>query len=378
VADEKRAVWRWIVVCARMRILFYLVAGLVAVDLLVYSQRHVWRAYDPDEYRDKIQACRSQARDLVVLGGSPVCEGINPAFLTGLPWRGGVLERVYNLGLPGATMSETWHAVEHGLAAPPRLLVYGITASDLNDARDEPHGPRVLMGVRDVTCWVRVRPHSAEWCVRQYVYGRLTAVWQLYAYRNAIRLWAADQVERVWPGFCPQALAEAHDGLRMSTALRDDHGFSPRPHLRDSRFDHLKAAGTPFERFHFLDNYRLGGHLAYLHRLIDWSQSRGVALILVDMPVSADLECRLHPEAFARYRSALSDLERTRNVAILRASRDAVRLGDADFADLIHLNKQGAAHLGAWLRNELSALGRQTSQETRATLPSRDLPNAQE
>src|SRR5262249_44528944 len=83
--------------------------GAAAVDLAVFAQRAVWRAYAPDEYRERVHGCRRCPRDLVVVGGSPVAEGIEPAALVGLPWRGEPLERVYNLGLCGATTSEVWH-----------------------------------------------------------------------------------------------------------------------------------------------------------------------------------------------------------------------------------------------------------------------------
>jgi hypothetical protein len=70
------------------------------------------------------------------------------------------------------------------------------------------------------------------------------------------------------------------------------------------------------------------------------------------MPVSADLE-KMHAPAFALYRAALAEVERSRGVRVLRATRPAVGLGDDDFADPIHLNAAGAAKLSAWLRNEI-------------------------
>src|SRR5579884_470217 len=128
----------------RYRVLLYFLVGLIALDLAVDAGRPVWRAYDPDEYRARLNNCRRRPHDLVLVGGSPVSEGIDPAPLRGLPWQGRPITHPYNFGLPGATTSEVWYAVEHGLTAPPRLLVYGVTASDLNESRDEPQGPRVL------------------------------------------------------------------------------------------------------------------------------------------------------------------------------------------------------------------------------------------
>lgn len=340
---------RW----ARYRVILYFLLGLFMLDRVVAGQRRLWRSYDPDEYRERIHDCRRRPRDLIVLGGSPVCEGINPAAVSGLHWQGRPLEHVYNLGLPGATTTEVWHAAEHGIATPPRLLVYGITASDLNDSRDEPHGPRVLMDTHDVAVSMRARPDTATWCLRQFVEGRLTSAWCLFHYRNGIRLWSVDRIDHLCPGLSPTAAAEAREGLRTSATLGEENGYCPRPQFVNGRLDVLKAAQVRFDRFPYLENYRLGGHLAYLHRLMDWAESQGVSLVLVDMPVSADLENGMHPEAFAAYRAALAEIERTRGVYVLRASREATSLTDADFADLIHLNASGAARLSRWLREML-------------------------
>jgi len=127
------------------------------------------------------------------------------------------------------------------------------------------------------------------------------------------------------------------------------------------RLDRLKAAGATLPPFPFLDGYRLGEHLAYVHRLLDWAEQHAVAIVLVDMPTSADLERRFSSE-FAAYRSALAELERSRGVRVLRGNRQALGLGDADFADLIHLNAQGRERFCAWLRNRLTAESAENTQ----------------
>ena len=354
MADEPKApgLGRW---WARYRVFLYLLLGLVLMDVGVASFRRVWRAYDPDDYRDRVENCRAHPADLVVVGGSTVCEGVDPAALEGLYWRGQILRRAYNLGLPGATMLEVWHAVRRGLPTPPRLLVYGITASDLNDSRLEAHGPRSLMTAADLADLARTSPQTALWCLKHYGREQMAGAWNLFYYRNGIRLWAADHLERLWPGLCPAAAAEAREGLRSSAAMRRPNGFAPQPVVQARRLDQLKANGWPGVPFRFLDNYRLGGHLHCLDRLLDWAADRGVDVVLVDMPVSQDLEERLHPQEFARYRAALAAVEQRRGVRVLRAHRAAVGLTDADFGDLIHLNAQGTARLGAWLQRQLSA-----------------------
>jgi hypothetical protein len=348
VRRSKAPIWR-------TRVIGYFLIGLIALDGAVAANRKTWRAYDPDEYRERLRGCRRRPFDMVVVGGSSVSEGIDPTVLAGLSWQGRSLEGIYNLGLPGGTTTEVWHAVRHGVTTPPLVLVYGITASDLNDDREEPHGPHSLMDVGDVADWIQSGHRASEWCVRHFVQGRLARAWQLFQYRNGIRLWAADLVEHVCTGLCPEAAAEAQDGLRLSRTIRQNHGFAPRPDFLSRRLDHLKAAGFK-DDFKLLNSYCLGSHLAYLHRLLDWADDHGVKVVLVDMPVSADLDERMYPQAFAAYRAALVDLERTRNVCIVRGAAQGAGLGDADFADWIHLNARGSARFSSWLRRQLSVL----------------------
>jgi hypothetical protein len=78
--------------------------------------------------------------------------------------------------------------------------------------------------------------------------------------------------------------------------------------------------------------------------------------VLVDLPVSAELEEGICPRPFAAYRAVLDEVERTRGVRVLRATRGAVGLTDAQFCDLIHLNGEGKARLSAWVRRELTAI----------------------
>ncbi len=342
----------------RYRVLAYFVFGLAAVDLLVFLLRPVWQAYTPDDYRERVANCRRHPADLVVVGGSPVAEGVDPALLVGLPWHGRHLPRAFGLGLSGATTLEIRHAVRHALAAsPPQLLVYGITASDLNDSRLEPHGPRSLMDLADLRELAHDRPGVGSWAYRQVAREWLAHVWQLSCYRCGIRLWLVDHLDKFWPGLCPSAAAEARLGRYYHAALQHEDGFAPQPEWQAQRLDRLKAVNWPGKPFSYLDNYRLGENLADLHRLLDWAEARRVAVVLVDMPVTAELEEQRFPAVFARYRAALAEVGRSRGVPILSASRAAVELTDEDFADWIHLNAWGTARLSAWLRVQLTQMG---------------------
>jgi hypothetical protein len=329
------------------------------MDLLVAANAGRWRDYAADPYRARLEACGGRPWDLVVVGGSPAMCGFDPAVLEGARWKGRPLDRVYNLGLPLATASEVSLAVEHGLRRPPpRLLVYGVSATDFNEDRVEPQGPRRLMDVGDVVRWSRGRPEAAGWCLRHFAEEHAERAWGLYYQRNAIRLWAAEQADRLWPGACPAAAAEARATREAAAGLRASHGFQAA--TDNDRLDRLKAAGRiDASSLPFMEHYRLddAGYLRCLGRLLATAGRRGVTVVLIDMPVPADLDVRLYPREYAAYRAALAAAARGRGVRLLSATRQAVGLTDADFSDLVHLNREGAARLSAWLRRELEEAG---------------------
>lgn len=78
-------------------------------------------------------------------------------------------------------------------------------------------------------------------------------------------------------------------------------------------------------------------------------------VVLFDVPVPPDLDRVHYPREYAAYRAALSAVARERGVRLLSATPEAIGLTDADFADAIHLNSDGAARLSAWLRAKLEA-----------------------
>lgn len=338
------------------RVLLYLLLGLAAVDLVVAWNAPLWRAYDPDEYAARLDACRGRTHDLVVVGGSPVAEGVDTRVLAGLRRGGRALERAYNLGLIGGTTTEVWHGVAHGLTTPPRVLVYGVTATDLNDGRDEPHGARSLMGLGDVVHCLWRRPQKVAWYARHWSAEHAGHLWQLWRYRNGIRLWAADQFDRVCPGPFAADAGQARRGLERSAALAAEHGYAPDAATQLHDFSLVRPARRGLYPFPYLDDFAVGGHLGYLHRLLAWGRRHGVEVVLVDMPVTAEVEGR-YPREFAVYRAVLAATAKERGVPVLWASRDAVGLGDADFGDLIHLNASGSAKLSRWLRDRLASEG---------------------
>jgi hypothetical protein len=335
------------------RALLWFLAGLVGLDLLIHLQRDTWARYCPDEYRERLARCRDTGPDLVAIGGSPVTEGLVPELLSGVRIDGRPRQRVVNFGLTGATASEVRYAVKNGVRTTPAVLLYGATASDINDSRHEPLGPTSLMTWADLADWAWHRPASAEWVLRHFVQRRIDHCWKLYHHRHAMRLWLADQAEARWPGSFPETAREARAHLAHSADLRRTDAFAPNPGGRVYHYDEIKARlGRP-AGFGFLMNYRVGEHLQQIHRLLDECRQRSVKVIVVDMPVTVDLSDRLYPGEFALYHEALAEIERAHGIRVVRGARQGAGLTDHDFADLIHLNAGGARKLSCWLRGQL-------------------------
>lgn len=332
-------------------------AMLISIDLLVRMTSPMWEKHSPDDYAARVEGCRREPRDLIFLGGSPVSEGINPDVFQGLSWHEQVLENPYAIGLPGGTTSDFFHAIQTAGQIPPRVLVYGITASDLNDNRNEPHGPASLMTPWDVITWARQRPDARSWVIRTYLKEKLARSWSLYRHRHGIRMWATLQAEDMIGGLDPAVVQEARELRDYARALREGRGYAPAAGFVERRYDAVKAAGAPLPPFSFLNRYRTGSHLTYLHRLRDWCREHDVHLVLVDMPVTADLE-QQYPEAFAEYWSVLRTFEEETGTPVIRAHRDVVGIVEAGFADTIHLNGVGARVLSLWVRNQLEEVGR--------------------
>ncbi len=354
----------------KLRTVLAFVVALAGCDLLIHAFAGTWERYSPDEYAERVAGCAKLPRDIVFVGGSPVAEGIDPARVGALPWHGTALAPGYAVGLSGGTTSDVYFGTVHACPTPPKLLVYGITASDLNDSRHEPHGPHSLMTWDDLADWRRTRPEAADWVTRHFLRGRAADLSGIAKHRHGMRMWAAAQAEQVVPGQFPETAAEANRQRKLGDDLRSGNGFVPTPWFANRQITQMRASGWVAPPFEYLARYRTGSHLKYLHRLLDWAEAGGCEVVLIDMPTTAELE-RRHPAEFAEFRDRLAEVERARRVTVVRASRTATGMDDSHFADLIHMNHLGAEWFSDWLRAELTRLGSEPSDKVvvRAAAP---------
>jgi hypothetical protein len=352
----------------RLRLVWVFLLGLVAFDVVIRWNHATWEKHSPDGYTERVNGCAAEPRDVVFVGGSPVAEGINPAVVGRVTWHGEELAKVYAVGLSGGTTSDVYFGTIHACPRPPKVLVYGITASDINDSRHEPHGANSLLTMDDVRDWEHTRPDAAEWVTRHYWQSRLGEVWGAWRHRHGLKMWAATVADGVSPGCCPETTSEAKRQLQIGDDIARQRGYAPTQWFASRSYDHMKQAGWEQPPFEYLHRYRTGSHLKYLHRLIDWCEANGTVVVLIDMPTTADLE-RRHPAEFAEFRARLREVESSRGVTVLRATREAVGLSDQHFADLIHLNADGASVLSAWVKRELERVGGDSARVVRGAAP---------
>jgi len=342
---------------ARNRTTILFVLFLILGDFGVGLLAPLWDRYSPDEYTTRIGGCAVRPRDVVFVGGSPVAEGIDPSVIAGINWRGHSLTSAYAVGLHGGTTTDVYHATKLACPTPPRLIVYGLTATDLNDGRNEPHGTRDLLGPADVIEVARTRPEVGEWTARHYLEEKVNKAANIYRYRHGIRMWAATQADAIFPGSCPDTIREA-DKLRTHAAdLARGTGYAPLELYTHINYAQLKATNVAPPPFNYLDHFHTGSHVKYLHKFADWCTANNIELILVDMPTTADLEVKYAAE-FAEYRERLAEVERARGLRVLWQTRVSAGLTDEHFGDLIHMRQEGCRQFSLWLRKQLEDAGR--------------------
>ena len=341
-----------------LRPALWLLAGLILLDIGVRATRAIWERYSPDDYAERIDGCREQPRDLIFLGGSPVSEGFDPAIFRGLDWHREPIGSPYSVGLPGGTATDFFFALRHATDGqpPPRVVIYGAAVTEWNDDRNEPHGAYSLWDWGDYRDVLRYRPEAWNWATRRFLEGRLRDCWAAFRDRHGIRAAVAVAADDLIPGAGGEVADEARKSLAYTYSLRAGTGYAPADFYANTDYAESKQRNKPAAPFDFLEKYRTGRHFQYVNRIRDWCRDRGCAFVVVEMPVTADLEARF-PAQVAEGQTLLARLRTDASVHYVSATRAEVGLTDHDFADLIHLNRGGAAKLSRFVRDRLIEAG---------------------
>jgi hypothetical protein len=326
----------------RFRPLLWWLAAWLALDITARCFHDIPARHSPDDYAERIQGCAKEPRDFVILGGSPVSEGLDPDLVAGFSLRGTPMTNGYAVGLPGGTTTDMYYAWRHATPTPAKVVIYGVSLSDMNDARSEPHGPYSIYTAHDMRDLVATRPEASFWNGKRYLEGNARQLSAIFRDRHGWQMAATELM-----GDTPEAA-----GLRRyAEALRNGRGYAPADFFVNKNYAERKRTGDSFAPFEFLNKYRLGSHAKYLPRMVAECETLGTQLVILLMPMTMDLETK-YPVAMQAFR----DDRATWNfpgVIILDAHRDAVKLDDDDFADIIHLNGQGAKKLSRWTHDAL-------------------------
>jgi len=349
---------RWKRLVLKCKPIGFLLVGLLLIELTIRQFSTTWERYSPDDYAIRVQHCAAESRDFVLVGGSPVSEGLDPSLIAGVKWKQQTLNNGYAVGLPGGTTTDVYFATKQSCQSWPKLLIYGVAASDLNDSRNEPHGAASLLSWADWQEAISTRPDAAKWLTKHFLQSRASECFAAWHYRHGIRMFAADQFVKQFPSSCPESFAEAERQRDYADRLLISNGYAPASHFATRCYSDMKKSGWIAPPFSYLAKYKTGSHLRYLHKLHELCCSNSCDLVILEMPATRDLEER-HPAEIMEFRRVIRDFCDTFQVNRLVATRTEVELDDGHFADLIHLNATGAERLSRWLKVEVGQIGGQ-------------------
>lgn len=327
-------------------VLALVIGGLLGLEWVMRQQavqaalpqpeRYLWHADNIQAKLDGL-ARLDQARgvDVLFLGNSTALSGLDPTTFdearlhdTGPAAYNGALE-----GIP-ASAARTFAQV-YTRRARPDMIIYAVTPQDLN-----PNSPTG----RDVADRVRHSGMVAA-ATQDDAYGQLMH-WlvdhsALFRYRPVLHALAVGGGQLApLPGIYFDERGWVSDKKRLSEVPPADRA---RLLNKDGVWDY-----TP-----------IGEQAVALAGMIADLKQQGIRLVLVNMPVSEGYLANFdHPEDYQHYLTELSQLSKVGDVPLwdMASPHEDVVFEEADFADLIHLNRFGAAKLSAALARRWQAL----------------------
>lgn len=278
---------------------------------------------------------RRGGADIVAVGSSMVNAAVDPAALTR---ELGGRRPVFNAALngAGARLLERWTLEVVVPRLRPKTVVIGVSSRELNDrGLDAAHAYDVVIGSRGF------RDATGDGTFADRLEDRIAESSYLVRYRSVLR-----QPSR-WGGRKGSPVGSRVNDLGVLRALRifDNATYATTPRLS-------RATAT-----RSLNDLTFGGReTAALGRLVTGLTSRGIRVVLLEMPITED-EIRLHPAGAADYARFEALLAR------FAAAHPAVRVFDmrerfpdtADYRDPHHLNGTGKARFTGLLADVLKA-----------------------
>ncbi len=316
-----------------------LVAGLVALVLPLALAEVAVRAIEDrlpipagwgtPEIPYKLGLLPEAGADVLVLGSSVTDAGVDPSLLDALaPTERGTFNGSLGAGtleMVAVAARELWLP-----ALKPKVVVLGVVSRDLNanDPSQAATQQRFFDGMQ-------VGALLGTENLAERIDRALADTFALWRHRGSLRSFTALRGDAP-PGW--SSALSADDGQYRLFA---EQAYEP----TDALFDFIREGA--------LADWAIGqSNLDAIRDIIKAARAVGARVLLVDMPTHDDW-VGLHPRGvsdMARYRAALQDLADELQVPLMR-SED---YGDEDFADVVHLNEQGAEHLTEEVAEELA------------------------
>jgi hypothetical protein len=279
------------------------------------------------------QMAASGPVDCIFVGSSMVRSGIQPAaFADGYRQQTGESLRCFTFGLSGLTASAAGMLADYLVNTyHPRLLIYGVSPRDFNEAVvTQAFSGRQLARLD----WMKYQRGAFN--ITGWMFARLHAFQYAYFFRDGLTPSFADKLDR----------------RRAFESQLDPDGYAPSDHV-------MSWPISPAERDHITRLYQdykpLPEELAGLQRIIDLHESGKTRLVLVEVPFYPDIVTQLLGlELYDTFNQQVESY----------ASPAGVPYWPTTLLDLIppegwynlnHLNTTGAETFSRWLGDKVGA-----------------------
>lgn len=291
--------------------------------------------------------------DILFIGNSTVQAGVNPQVFDASQGEGVNGPGAFNGSVEGLPPYGTLLFLEIWMRyTTPEVIIYGMSPQDLNS-----NSP----WARDITD--RVKHSPLAWAeARRGIRGRVTAGLlehsAFYRYRSVL-------YNLFLRGGTMPPVPDVYFDTRGYHSL--DHRLADIP-AADRRMFYNKAG--------VLNYSPRGEQMTALEHLIQYCDDNGIQLILVNMPLADEYYSQFDgPGDYQEYLSALTDVARGHTLPLwdMENLPASLAFGDTEFADLNHLNHDGAQRLSSMMAEQytqLVAAGRaQARQQYRKASP---------
>jgi hypothetical protein len=275
------------------------------------------------EYLQQFEA--AQGVDILFIGNSTMQAGLDPKVFDDSRAAKGAGPGSFNAAIEGLPPYGTRLFVEIFLRyTKPKALILGLSPQDLNS-----NSPWAA----DITDRVRHSPLALAEAQRG-ARGRLieTLLDRSFLYRYRLTLF--------------QWLLRGGQARKPAEVYFDQRGYHP----LDRRLADIPAneRGVLFNRAGVLNYSTEGLQKEALLAMIDFCQENGIDLILVNMPLADDYYYNFDDQdAYQNYLDQINRIAASHSLPLwdFESLPEEEGFTDEDFADLNHLNREGAEHL---------------------------------